>query len=114
MEGPAANNLWPSPGLQELPVPVPVVSCACGAQHTLLLSGEGLVFALGAGPQLGLGDVPRATSPAPRLIAQNHREVASFSDSSTPFFGGNPKKIQLIVRVCEFGLGMRGREMGLG
>ena len=82
MEGSAANNLceaieslffqlsWalspPGLGLQELPLPVSVVSCACGAQHMLLLSGEGLVFAQGTGPQLGLGEVQQATSPAPR------------------------------------------------
>ncbi|CAL1140054.1 unnamed protein product [Cladocopium goreaui] len=61
--------------LQELPLPVSVVSCACGAQHMLLLSGEGLVFAQGTGPQLGLGEVQQATSPV-CIQALSHVQVS--------------------------------------
>eukprot|EP00435_Cladocopium_sp_Y103_P030880 s599_g7.t1 len=64
--------------LQELPLPVSVVSCACGSQHTLLLSSEGLVFALGAGSQLGLGEVQRASSPV-CIQALSHVQVSDIA-----------------------------------
>ncbi|CAK9086747.1 unnamed protein product [Durusdinium trenchii] len=51
--------------VQELQLPVSVGRVSCGPKHSLLLSLEGLVFSMGVGPQLGLGELQETRIPAP-------------------------------------------------
>ncbi|GFR66884.1 alsin, partial [Elysia marginata] len=61
-------------GVPNPATPVAVKSVACGATHTLALSCENEIWAWGAGPQLGLGELVHA--PIPKRIDSLKGKVA--------------------------------------
>ncbi|CAK9037768.1 unnamed protein product [Durusdinium trenchii] len=64
--------------VQELQLPVSVGRVSCGPKHSLLLSLEGLVFSMGVGPQLGLGELQETRIPV-CIQAMAHVQVCDIA-----------------------------------
>lgn len=79
----AASMLAAFGRLEQLPLPVQITRAACGREHSLLLSLQGLVFSFGEGRrgQLGLGNVQSASTPT-CLEALAHLQASDIAAGS--------------------------------
>ena len=58
-----------TPAAVALPAPVPIVSVACGREHSVAIDAEGGVWSFGVGSSYALGHGNKADAPTPQRVA---------------------------------------------